>query len=173
MSCMTTDNFCFYLQNRLIQTSQTGGQWYSDTSPFSIHWAIFLPLRRDAEKKHFVRLTTTPGRRDRRQPPRRCSMSSRIWGSVPAPALLRAQLKDKHHINDDFFTKTKTKPKNCFQGQALQLIWSVGKLQRTNGFVKRAQWSNTKGPILQNFLRMKFTNFHNKLKCLSLACLPA
>jgi hypothetical protein len=22
--------------NRLIQTSQTGGQWYSDTSPFSI-----------------------------------------------------------------------------------------------------------------------------------------
>jgi hypothetical protein len=21
-------NICFYLQNRLIQTSQTGGQWY-------------------------------------------------------------------------------------------------------------------------------------------------
>ena len=36
ISCMTTDNFCFYLQNSLIQTSQTGGQWYSDTSPFSI-----------------------------------------------------------------------------------------------------------------------------------------
>jgi hypothetical protein len=35
---MTTDNFCFYLQNRLIQTSQTGGQWYGDTSPFSIPW---------------------------------------------------------------------------------------------------------------------------------------
>jgi hypothetical protein len=33
---MTTGNFCFYLQNRLIQNSQTGGQWYSDTSPFSI-----------------------------------------------------------------------------------------------------------------------------------------
>ncbi len=33
ISCMTPDNFCFYLQNRLIQTSQTGGQWYSDTSP--------------------------------------------------------------------------------------------------------------------------------------------
>jgi hypothetical protein len=32
ISCMTTDNFCFYFQNRLIQTSQTGGQWYSDTS---------------------------------------------------------------------------------------------------------------------------------------------
>ncbi len=31
---MTTDNFCFYLQNRLIQTSQTGGQWYSDTLVF-------------------------------------------------------------------------------------------------------------------------------------------
>jgi hypothetical protein len=35
---MTTDNFCFYLQNRLIQTSQTGGQRYSDTFPFSIPW---------------------------------------------------------------------------------------------------------------------------------------
>jgi hypothetical protein len=33
---MTTEFFCFYLQHRLIQTSQTGGQWYSDTSPFSI-----------------------------------------------------------------------------------------------------------------------------------------
>jgi hypothetical protein len=29
---MTTDNLCFYLQNRQIQTSQTGGQWYNDTS---------------------------------------------------------------------------------------------------------------------------------------------
>jgi hypothetical protein len=36
---MTTDNFCLYLQNRLDQTSQTGGQWYSDTSPL-----VFLAL---------------------------------------------------------------------------------------------------------------------------------
>jgi hypothetical protein len=36
ISCITTDNFCFDLQNRLFQTSQTGGQWYSDTSPFGI-----------------------------------------------------------------------------------------------------------------------------------------
>jgi len=37
---MTTDNICYYLQNRIIQTSQTGGQQYSDTSPplvFSDH----------------------------------------------------------------------------------------------------------------------------------------
>ncbi len=40
ISCMTTDNFCFHLQNRLIQTSQTGGQQYSDTYPFSIPWFI-------------------------------------------------------------------------------------------------------------------------------------
>jgi hypothetical protein len=33
ISCMTTDHFCFYLQNRLIQTSQTGGKRFSDTSP--------------------------------------------------------------------------------------------------------------------------------------------
>jgi hypothetical protein len=36
--CITTDNFCFYLQNSRIQTSQKGGQQYSDTSPFSIPW---------------------------------------------------------------------------------------------------------------------------------------
>jgi hypothetical protein len=35
--------FVFYLQNRLIQTTQTGGQQYGDTSPFSIPW-IMLPL---------------------------------------------------------------------------------------------------------------------------------
>jgi hypothetical protein len=39
---MTTDNFCFYLQNRLFQTNQTGGQWYSDTSPFSIPCPVTL-----------------------------------------------------------------------------------------------------------------------------------
>jgi hypothetical protein len=39
ISCITTDKFCFYLQNRLIQTSQIGGQLYSATSPFSIPWA--------------------------------------------------------------------------------------------------------------------------------------
>ncbi len=39
---MTSEYFCFYLQNRLFQTSQTGGQWYSDTSPFSIPCTIFL-----------------------------------------------------------------------------------------------------------------------------------
>jgi hypothetical protein len=37
---MTIDKFHFYLQNRLIQTDQTGGQLYSDTSPFSVPWRI-------------------------------------------------------------------------------------------------------------------------------------
>jgi hypothetical protein len=41
ISCMTTDNICFSLQNRLIETSQIGGQWYSNTSPFSIPWIRF------------------------------------------------------------------------------------------------------------------------------------
>ncbi len=36
INCMTIDNFRFYLQNRLIQTSPTGGRWYSDTSHFSV-----------------------------------------------------------------------------------------------------------------------------------------
>jgi hypothetical protein len=38
---MPADNFCFYLQNWLIQINQTGGQWYSYTSPFSIPWFLF------------------------------------------------------------------------------------------------------------------------------------
>ncbi len=42
ISCMTTDNFCFYLQNRLIQTGQKGGQLYSDTPPFSVPCFIRL-----------------------------------------------------------------------------------------------------------------------------------
>ncbi len=37
---MKTDNFCYYFQTRLIQTSQTGGQRYNDTSPFSIPWTV-------------------------------------------------------------------------------------------------------------------------------------
>jgi hypothetical protein len=37
---MTTDNFGFYLQNRLIQSSQTGGQQYTDTSPFGIPYLV-------------------------------------------------------------------------------------------------------------------------------------
>jgi hypothetical protein len=36
ISHVTTDNLCFNSQNRLIQISQTGGQWYNDLSPFSI-----------------------------------------------------------------------------------------------------------------------------------------
>jgi hypothetical protein len=38
ISCMETDHFCFYSQNRLIQSSQTGGQQYSNYSPFSFPW---------------------------------------------------------------------------------------------------------------------------------------
>jgi hypothetical protein len=51
---MTTDNFCFYLQNRLIQTSQTGGQWYSDIPPL-----VFPGLTQDRalRDRRFVTLS--------------------------------------------------------------------------------------------------------------------
>ncbi len=42
ISCMTTDNFCFYLQNRLIQTSQTGGQRYSPPLVFPARTHLFF-----------------------------------------------------------------------------------------------------------------------------------
>jgi hypothetical protein len=51
--CMTTDNFCFYFQNRLIQSSQTRGQWYSDTSPFSIpclHYKHFSVINENCKR---------------------------------------------------------------------------------------------------------------------------
>ncbi len=60
LSCVKTDNFCFNLQNRLIQTSQTGGQWYSDTSPFSIplyghcHYNCKLRLSNTHSTGHWV-----------------------------------------------------------------------------------------------------------------------
>ncbi len=48
---MTTDNFCFYLQNRQIQTGLAGGQWYSNTSPFSIPWFKLLSLKNGWETR--------------------------------------------------------------------------------------------------------------------------
>jgi hypothetical protein len=64
ISCMTTDNFCFYLQNRLIQASQTGGQWYIDTSPFSIPWHGSCEQSQsgvDAIKLFYIQSTYTGG----------------------------------------------------------------------------------------------------------------
>jgi hypothetical protein len=61
---MTTDNFCIYLQNRLIQTSQTGGQQYSDTSPFSVPFfglneLVVYKLRRIQPTVKFMTDATT------------------------------------------------------------------------------------------------------------------
>ncbi len=48
---MTTDNFCFYLQNRLIQTSQTGGQWYSPPLEFPGLWYEDIPVGQRVPRK--------------------------------------------------------------------------------------------------------------------------
>jgi hypothetical protein len=82
ISCMNTDNFCFYLQNRLIKTCQTGGQLYSDTSLFCIPWTndlSYLSSTSFTKGKRFITLApgllperrSTPSRmqkRIRRQP---------------------------------------------------------------------------------------------------------
>jgi hypothetical protein len=57
---MTTDSFCFYLQNRLIQTSQTGGQWYSDTSPLVFPGSLIQGLHKDMGWR-IVKNGTRPG----------------------------------------------------------------------------------------------------------------
>jgi len=56
---MTTDNFCFYLQNRLIQTSQTVGQQYSVILPPLVFpagtnaLAYFARMAGDGERTFF------------------------------------------------------------------------------------------------------------------------
>ncbi len=60
ISCMITNNFCAYLQNRLIQTRKTGGQLYSDTSPFSIPWFGYYSWQGSlTEGKYSVQLTSS------------------------------------------------------------------------------------------------------------------
>jgi hypothetical protein len=54
---MTNDNFCFYMQNRLIQTSQTGGQWYSDTFPLVFPGASMHCQGIAFPRSHYIDLT--------------------------------------------------------------------------------------------------------------------
>ncbi len=58
ISCVTTDNFCLYLQNRLIQTGQTGVERYSDTSPFSILCLYCYDRKLRAQSFYETELTT-------------------------------------------------------------------------------------------------------------------
>jgi hypothetical protein len=52
--------FCVYLPNRLIQTSQTRGQWYSDTCPFSIPWTNTLAYSSTTKKTYDVECRIYP-----------------------------------------------------------------------------------------------------------------
>jgi len=62
---MTTNIFCFYLQVRLIQRSQTEGQWYSDASTLSIPCPGFFSAVSMAKKKNVFKMST-PDCDDRR-----------------------------------------------------------------------------------------------------------
>ena len=46
------------MQNRLIQTSRTGGQWYSDTSPFGIPWLLYCKLLLKSYELNCVQIVT-------------------------------------------------------------------------------------------------------------------
>jgi len=84
---MTSDNFCFYLQNRLIQTSKTGGQWYSDTSPFSILCYGLYCCNVSDELKSFITLATD------RELVRKCGRNCAADDDLH----LQPQLSDAHH----------------------------------------------------------------------------
>jgi hypothetical protein len=77
---MTTDYFCFYLQNRLIQTSQTGGQRYSDTSPFSIPWVNTCLINLGSR----VRVLLVPAERKWEERKKSFKMYFAIWFSSNA-----------------------------------------------------------------------------------------
>ncbi len=61
---MTTENFCFYLQTRQIQTSQTGGQRYNDTTPLvfpAITFATnFVAKKEKKSRARFVTRAPSP-----------------------------------------------------------------------------------------------------------------
>ncbi len=59
LACFANKNKTCPLSCSWFQTSQTGGQWYSDTSPFSIPWPS-LSVRSfcDEEKKSFIKFST-------------------------------------------------------------------------------------------------------------------
>ena len=89
---MTTDNYCFYLQNRLIQTSQTGGQQYSDPSPFSIPWFVHSKVKPDlpgavmTRRQRERRAKRAPGESGRSKLPNPELSNTSCWsgpGSVP------------------------------------------------------------------------------------------
>ncbi len=52
--------FFFFLQNRLIQTRQTGGQWYSNTSPLQYSLVLYQRRRRKLSLDHSLDGSTHP-----------------------------------------------------------------------------------------------------------------
>jgi hypothetical protein len=56
---MTIDNFCFHLQNRLVQTSQTGRLTVQVIFPLLVFPALaYLVSSPETKKKKFITLTT-------------------------------------------------------------------------------------------------------------------
>jgi hypothetical protein len=49
ISCITTDYFCFYLQN-----SQMGGLWYSDTPPLIFPEIIYIKMMKKVVKNDHI-----------------------------------------------------------------------------------------------------------------------
>ncbi len=80
----TTEIFCFYLQNRPIQTSQTWGQLYSDTSPLqelmkSITGFLLGLFASAAKKSKLINFDARSAR----------VTSKRPWGSPGGPCQTR------------------------------------------------------------------------------------
>jgi hypothetical protein len=105
--------FCFYWQNRLIQTSQIGGQRYSDTSPFSIPW--FYSIQRTSLfhfifRRHEVKVHTTEKRRT-------CHVCGKVFSDAAAV---------KRHVKVSAGGVSLEAWDQCyktFYGRKLQFLW--------------------------------------------------
>jgi hypothetical protein len=129
-------HFCLYLQNSLIQTSQTGGWWYSDTSPFSIP-CLSLCLR------VLIQSPLTPG--ERKYGGEKQILESETWwwlwpSSNPWPRQTWRRMRD-----------TDTGTDGCIRES----------LRRQ----AKPYWIRPGAKVIRLFCP-QFTSFRNKLECL-------
>ncbi len=141
---MTIGNICFYFRNRLIQTSQTGGQRYSDTSPFSIPCIKLKPTLKFF--LHFQDLDTLEGARPRKMDRLRRSF--------------RASIKRKK----DLTTQSLDPTLSNVDGGVVKCVAESTKLWQADEVAVRS------GP---NIIKRVFCGWQNKLDRSSLATLSS
>ncbi len=166
---MATDNFCFYLQDRLIQTSQTGGQWYGDTSLFSIPCINLLyyllkgmKLRRKGSFLFLAASNSTAA-----------SRSATTWLAAPTR---RSTPPTRRCIDTSPSTPTRCRRQKPFFRSSMTSLVEINKLELTLAIFssKGGAYQSRVNPVLHGHLQGSVPwNFsppfllphHNRLEC--------